>query len=113
MSPGVLVAWTAKEFGIAKQLCDLYSFEIVRDAITYVLQNWEERIAPKFKTGGVPTMGLLIKCHSWLIVESQGWSEHQRVIDEWKQWVDENPGSFSPPKDLKERYRKAKQALGM
>jgi len=121
-SPDIVVArWftgkaskrrAGKEAGQAQQLLDKYGYGIVEDAFRYLVRRWDEIRSRFFKGKGVaPAVGVLLKFHDSLVLESQKWSELSGVESEWKAWLKANPDNPYPPKELDSRYKKAKREL--
>lgn len=110
-----LAAWGSKERGQLKQLVEKYNGKIIADALRYVVENWEAIRSRIFRgRAGHPTIGMILKLHDTLVVESQTWAKNIEVIKEYEAWSKANPHRRAP-KDLKTRYRKAKaevEAIG-
>lgn len=111
-----VVRWNADGNAKARgQMCrivDMYGGDATRQAIRYVVGNWDsinERIFKK-GPGSVPNFGLLLSMHETLFREAALWGQHREVLEEWNGWFAENPMKPAPS-DLKERYEVAQQAL--
>lgn len=107
----VFAEWGPKERGICRNLLEKYPCQVTLTAVRYVIRRWDDIEARFFKrTGGVPTLGFLVRFHDTIFLEAQRWEGLSKVQEEWDRWFRENPGKH-PPSELVDRYQKAKVAM--
>jgi len=113
-----VVRWNAEGNAKARgQMCrlvDMYGGEATKQAIRYMVGNWDAINARFFKKGpgSVPNFGLLTSMHESLFRESALWREHREVMEEWEAWQSEHADDDeTPPSELQGRYENARTAL--
>jgi biotin operon repressor len=110
---GVRIApWEGRERGQVWNLVEKYSGEIVQEALSYLVERWDEIRTRMLKgRGGVPSVGFLLRFHDVLVVESQLWTEYRRV----KKQVDDYYGGDvfkpDPPEPLNSQYKKLRKEM--
>lgn len=107
-----LARWGGKERGQARQLVDKYSVDIAEGALRYLVLEWGPIRARFLKSsGGVPSLGLLLRCHDVLVVESQRWVAYydtKLAVDAWWQ---ANPDGVQLPQELDDRWRRLRKEM--
>ena len=101
----------AKARGQVCRLVDMYGGEATIDTVRYVVGNWDS-INERFfkKITGLPHFGMIAAMHEPLFREASVWTKHREVLEEREEWFRDNP--MKPmPRELKERYEVARQAL--
>lgn len=110
---GVHIApWEGRERGQVWNLVEKYTGEIVQEALSYLVEQWDEIRTRMLKgRGGVPSVGFLLRFHDVLVVESQLWTEYRRV----KKQVDDYYGGDvfkpDPPEPLNSQYKKLRKEM--
>jgi len=110
-------AWSGKERGQCTKLLKLYPGDLVGQALSYVITNWDAIKERLFRgKGSFPTVGMVLRLHDVLVPEAETLGKALAVRDEYKQWFKDNPNSLYPPDDLEARYNAVKpdlEALGL
>jgi len=102
----------AKARGQVCRLVDMYGGDATIETVRYVVGNWDSINERFFKrgAGSPPNFGLIASMHESLFREAALWGQHREVLEEWEAWFRDNPMKPAP-RELKERYEGAQQAL--
>ena len=100
-----------KEYKQLQQLVEKYDATIVRDGITYVLTNWDRLRERIFKgQGTAPTIGMLLKLHDSLLLESQQYAAAQKIVVGVNAILDKDAYA-TLPEVLDAQYKQARSDL--
>jgi hypothetical protein len=110
-------AWDGKQRKQCIHLLEKYPGELVEQAISYVIVQWDAIRDRIFKGKGTfPSIGMLLRMHEVLVPESQKFSQALAVHHEYEGWFDANPHKLVAPQELQARYDAMKpdlKALGI
>ena len=103
--PGVFVAkWGPMERGQLDGLLRNYNEDLVALGLRYLCANWVGIRSRFFKgRGGVPSLGLLVRCHTTLMPEAQLWEKADRAREDLRAWMRDHPDSLTTPSELQKR----------
>jgi hypothetical protein len=111
-------SWIAKKGDIvgrkqAEKLLGMYGYERTRLAVTYAVRSWDTIGARFFKTGNSPVLniGFILRFHEQLFRESELWSRHETVLEEWATFWRDNPKATRAPAELRTRHDVAMKEL--
>lgn len=83
----------------------------MHDGITYVLTNWDRLRERIFKgQGTAPTIGMLLKLHDSLLLESQQYAAAQKIVAGVNAILDKDPYA-TLPEVLDAQYKRARSDL--
>jgi DNA-binding Lrp family transcriptional regulator len=104
--------WGPKEVGMCKLLLERYSGDTIKQALHYLVEQWDTINSRFFKNqGGFPTLRLLSKLHDSLIPESQRWSELKAISERYHRWIRSHPNDLNLPEDLEAQYQAARKEM--
>jgi len=111
--PGIqIAAWEGRERGQVWNLVEKYTGEIVKEALQYLVERWDEIRTRMLKgKGGVPSVGFLLRFHDVLVVESQLWTEYRHVKKQVDDYYGGDPYKPDPPEPLNSRYEKLRKDM--
>lgn len=97
-NPGLSFAsWGPTERGQVDHLVKQYGPEVTELLLRYVIAEWADLNKRMLKgSGGVPTLGFVVKLHASLSFEAQKWSAIGAIKAEVDAWYDAHPGEMMP-----------------
>lgn len=101
-----LAQWAGRERGQVQMLIEKYGGPLAGLSLDYVVKNWEIIRGRFLKgTGGVPSVGFVLRFHEVLVAEAQQWTAVKIVQAEIEQWQRENPSIPVLPHELSSKAR--------
>lgn len=116
--PGITIAaWEGRECGQVLSLVTKYGEPLTGLSLDYVVRNWETIRSRFLKgTGGIPSVGFVLRFHEVLVPEAQQWTEVKRLKEAIDRWTQENPHVPTLPQELSAKARELgpqAKALGL
>ena len=116
--PGIkIAAWEGRESGQVLSLVKKYGEDLTGLSIDYVVRNWETIRSRFLKgTGGIPSIGFVLRFHEVLVPEAQQWTEVKLLKEAIDRWTQENPHVPTLPQELSAKVRELgpqAKALGL
>jgi len=104
--------WGPKDKSMCWDLIEKYDGPRIEQALRYLITEWDSINLRLFKkSGGLPTLRVLVKLHDTIVVEAHQYAGYAEVKAEYDKWMKDNPNQFYPPKDVSDRYEKAKKQM--